>query len=298
MGVLAVALVMGLSADAFAGPGCSKSKVRTVTMSELTDAGSADNAAVDTAVDRVMESLPKMTYKVGDTETCCSKMAAAKSAEIGAPVQYVVAGETYASREEAMNKLAEAIQAELPKVATVSHVVDGESLSCPKAAAALAAEHHSKVAHLVAGVEFDCPHAAQSVADSLAAKLKESNGCAKAFAANCAKSGGCSKSAAAATASAKEGGCCSKSKAAAETASAKEAGGCSKSAGGCSKAAAATASAETGGCCKKAKAAAEAAAQTASAEPVVEDVEETPQLANAKLLVREIVEFVAASRAS
>lgn len=294
--------------------GCSKAAAA------MTAAATPSDSVVDQGVEQVMASLPKMTYRVGALDTPCAKTAHEAAEKSGEPIQYVVAGEAYGCRQTAMNKLAEQIQSELPHLATVKHVVDGESMNCPKSAAKLASEHNSTVQHMVAGVQFDCPNHAQQVADRLAAKLASSHGCAKAFAEGCAKDGvsvaaaksGCcskSKGAEAKTAAAEGGemksGCCNKAKEAAATAAAKS--------GGCPHAAAAaeakTASATEGatevksGCCAKSKAAAEA--KTAAAEPKAEEAaqtadagEETPQLANAKLLVREIVEFVAASRNS
>lgn len=341
--VFAVAMAQAaIACDKEAKGGCSKTQATTAS------AVTADGAVVNEGVDQVMATLPKMTYRVGSVDTPCAQTAAATAAKTGEPVQYVVAGEAYGCRQTAMDKLAEAIQGQVPQLAKVVHVVDGEALNCAESAAKLAAERKSNVKHLVAGVSFDCPQHAQQVADRLAAKLASSHGCAKAFKEGCSKdgeaatasatggcskskgaeaatasAGGCSKShgAAAATAStggcskshgaeaaeAKtasttevKGGCCSKSKGAdAETASATT-GGCTKSAGAEAKTAAAGEA--KGGCCSKAKAAAQTAAadakETTTTVTAEAAGEETPQLANAKLLVREIVEFVANSRNS
>jgi hypothetical protein len=384
MGVLAAGLVLSLAVPVLAGPGCSKSKVRTTTMNELGSQPVADAALIDAAVERVMASMPRMTYQVGDMATPCAQTAAAKAAKSGAPMHYVVAGDTFACREKAMDRLAELMQAELPKMARVAHVVDGESMTCARSAAKLASDKGCGVKHMVAGVEFGCAKSAKTVADRLTAKLAESKGCAKTFAAKalgtassgcCAKSAktasadsgcskskaaktaaaksdgccnkaktaaasgcdksksGCSKSKAAQTVAAKQGGCCAKKKTAeAKTAAAKASGCCSKSkdaavakSGGCSKSKeAAVASAKAAGCaksgCSKSKEAAVASAKSGAcaksgtkegccppgqcARNASKNVaeadgsEDTPKLANAKLLVREIVEYVAASRAS
>ncbi|HRX86001.1 MAG TPA: hypothetical protein P5572_13360 [Phycisphaerae bacterium] len=287
-GLLAAVFAVAMAQAAFACDkeakgGCSK------MMEAKVAAATSENGAVDQSVEQVMASLPKMTYRVGSMDTPCPNAARAAAEKTGEPIQYVVNGEAYSCHKTAMNKLAEQIQAELPQLAKVTHVVDGESLGCPKAAAKLAADHHSTVKHMVAGVSFDCPNQAQQVADSLAAKLASSHGCAKAFAEGCAKDGvamgGCHKAAEAKamTASATEhkSGCCGKKSAEAKVASAEKTGGCSKS----KEAAAQTASADQQ----------DDSAQTETADA---SAEETPQLANAKLLVREIVEYVAASRNS
>ncbi len=315
---------------------------------------------VETGVERVMNQLPQMTYMVGEVETKCGYSAASQAKSSGKPVSYLVAGSSYNCKVTAMNKLAEAMKAELAKTASVSPSVAGSCYHCPMAAAAMAKQKNTEVRYMVAGVEFECEKKAQSVADRLAAKMKEcgaatasskpcsksaaiasskpcskaagsspcsksaakvasaradgkgccKTGCAKAAAggAPCAKSaeaavasakGGCSKSKDAQTASAKGSGCSKSKAAAAQTASAKSSG-CSKGKTNGDAVVAAAKSTETStlklGCCKKGKAP-EAAAQVASkdAEATSED---TPELARAKQMVREIVEFVATAKNS
>jgi hypothetical protein len=241
-----------------------------------------------------------------------------------------------------MDKLAELITAELPKVTQVAHVVGDEVLHCPNSAAKLAADKKIEAKVMLAGVEFDDAAKAQVVADKLAAKMKESHGCSKAFAAGgCDKAaktagheGGCDKSAK--TAGDKAAGCdsykakqaaiaaaggCDKAKTAgaskggcdkaAKTASAEGKSGCCAdkaktagvaSEGGCDKAAKAaqTAGAKSGcgadkaGCCPEQAKTAGHTAQTASAD----EAELTPALANARELVKQIVEFVSTAQAS
>jgi hypothetical protein len=253
---------------------------------------------VDAAVNRVVAELPKMTYRVGEFETNCPHAAQAKSEETKTPVSYVVAGETFGCKVAATNKLAELWNAKLPEVTQVAYRVNDETMHCPKAAAAAAEAKHAKVQPVVAGVDFDCPEKAQAVADRLAAKMKEFGATTASASAGEAKTGGCGKHAEEAkTASAEattksevttvKAGCC-KGKAAAAAAA-----GQTASTGGCGKHAeeAKTASAEVAaktegatkaGCCK--------------GNCMMADGEDTPAMASAKKMVRQVVEFVVAQQ--
>ncbi len=294
--VLAAAFVMGMTASALAGPGCGKAKSGCGKAKAQATVASADggcghkakdgqsNDVIEAGVARVMSSMPHMTYKVGDMETRCCATAKKAADESGNAVQYVVDGKTYTCKQTAQAELAELMRAELPKVVRVAHVVDGEQVNCPMTAAKLASDKHTKVKHMVAGVEFDCDKQAQTVADRLAAKLKDCHGCPKAFAGDC----GSAKTASAD--GAKKGDCakeCDKAKTAAADGAKK--GDCAKE---CDKARTASADGAKKGDCAKDCAKAQ---QTQTADA---GMDETPELANAKLLVREIVEYAAAAKSS
>jgi len=326
----------------------------------------ASTDIVEAGVTRVMDQLPQMTYKVGDMETRCGYTAASKAKATGDSVTYLVAGSTYNCKVTAMNKLAESMKAELASAAVVSPSVAGSCYRCPTAAAAMAKQKNAQIKYMVAGIEFDSEQEARTVADKLAAKMKEFGATTASASAPCTKTAAstapcsktaastapCSKSATVASATAKSKGCCKDgcAKAAAggapcaksaEAVTASAKGGCSKSkdakvasadaakSKGCCKdkatAAAQTASAKGKSCCKdKSKAAAVVAAaeptkpttltldcckkktgKEAKAEAVTqvasndtEVTEDTPELARAKQMVREIVEFVAAAKNS
>ncbi|HNO79621.1 MAG TPA: hypothetical protein PKN33_16345 [Phycisphaerae bacterium] len=309
-------------------------------------AGSTD--MVEAGVARVMDQLPQMTYKVGDMETRCGYTAASKAKETGSSVSYLVAGSTYNCKVTAMNKLAEAMEAELASTASVAPSVAGSCYHCPMAAAAMAKQKNTQVKYMVAGIEFDSEQEAQAVAEKLAARMHDFGAMTASAKAPCSKSAGstapCTKSAQVASATAKSKGCCKDgcAKAAAggapcdksaEAATASAKGGCTKSKeaqtasaeGGCTKSKEAQTASAKGGCCKdKAKAAAVVAAAepkepttitldcckkktgteaktetvTQVASTDVEASEDTPELARAKQMVREIVEFVAAAKNS
>lgn len=241
---------------------CSKSKTTEPTSVATTASATSIDAdesgcVIKASIERAMKMLPQMAYKVGDKTTACAMSAKSQASSSGDSIVYVVNGEEIGCRMSAMNKLADAINADVEKLANVVAVVDDEVIYCRETAAKVAADKKVSPHYLVAGVEFDCPKKAAWMSERVASKIKEirsSDGC-------CAKSG-----ATATTASVKVEGCCgkgecakcagAKAKADAETAVITSAttSGCDKS-----KATASTASAKSTGCCKSS-----ASASTAS----------------------------------
>jgi hypothetical protein len=239
MMTLALVSVFAWTATAMAGPGCGKSqKTAEGEKGKCPYATAACDAAAKAALTRVTESLPKMTYTVGDFSTCCEKTAAAKSEETKTPVTYVVAGTAYESEPAANAKLAELLEAEIAKLTTVQYDVAGESYACPREAANVAQSKNTQVHYLLAGFEFDSKDkadaAAKAVADAVA-KLAQSGteatgtpkagttcspGCgadkAKTASANESKSGcGGAKAETASAKDSKSGGCTGKGQTAA-----------------------------------------------------------------------------------
>lgn len=176
---------------------CSKSK----SAAAMTASATESDCAINASVERAMKMLPHMAYKVGDKITACPMSAKAQATTSGESVVYVVNGEETGCKKTAMNKLADAINADMDKLANVVSVVDDEVIYCRETAAKVAAEKNVSPRYMVAGVEFDCPKKAAWMAERVASKIKElgsSDGC-------------CSKSTAkAATASAQGAGCCGK----------------------------------------------------------------------------------------
>lgn len=134
-----------------------------------------------------MEKLPKMTFKVGDEATCCSKSAAAMAKKTSKPIHFVVAEKTYEDKAEAYTayvttteefvnnfvtphkcevsgktslaghscdcpvtsaKYAEQIKTAVDAVA-MSYKVGEESCGCPNKAAAMAKDEGAKVEFVV-----------------------------------------------------------------------------------------------------------------------------------------------------
>lgn len=286
IGSFAAVFAFGFALSAYAcdkeKSGCGKAATlaaaKVTAEAEKAGGCSKGGKAEEAAVARAMKMLPQMTYKVGDLETPCCYTAKKASEASGSAILYMVGDDGYSCKKTAMDKLAEKMKADMPKLAQVVSSVDGEQVHCFIQASAIASEKNTKVKYLLAGVEFDCRDSAGAVAAKVTEKLKAegiacdgkavtaSAYCSKTSDASCcataktasasgcgskekdaktasASDGCCPKSKAAAVAAASSGGC-DKSKAEAATASATE-GGCSKS-----KAEAATASATEGGCSK------------------------------------------------
>jgi hypothetical protein len=209
-------------------------------------AGAGCDAAAKATLAKVMEGLPAMKFKVGDAELQCPTAAAAKAEETKSSITYVVGDKTYADRKEADAKLAELVDAEVAKLASVQYVAAGQCYSSPKTAAKAAEDKGEKLVYQVAGFSFDSQEKADKAAKVVAeavAKLAKGEG----------------KPAAPAVAEGEKPGCGGKCGDKAKTASADGAKpGCGGSCAGHAK----TASAEggkQGGCAGEAK--------TASANP-------------------------------
>ncbi len=127
-------------------------------------------------VSKAMAALPKMTFKVGDTETCCDKAAADLVAENGGHIHYVVAKKEFDDKGEAMVALADVTEEFVDAFATPKTcsrsgktTVCGTSLGCEKTAAKMAEK--AKAAMQTVSLEFQvgeekcsCPNAAAALA--------------------------------------------------------------------------------------------------------------------------------------
>lgn len=71
------------------------------------EAVSTDAACTECPVAAAMAKLPKMTFKVGEETTCCCSAAAELAEKSEAPIQYVVADQTYCCKNEAYAALVE-----------------------------------------------------------------------------------------------------------------------------------------------------------------------------------------------
>ena len=102
----------------------------------------------------VLESLPKMKYRVGDEVTGCSKSAAAMAEKADKPVEYVVSDEVVADEGEATVKLTALLEKEMEDLQAVQYVVSGKCMRCPQSAKSIAEKTKSSVAYRVGGVDF------------------------------------------------------------------------------------------------------------------------------------------------
>ena len=263
--ILGLTLVLGLGlmvSSVYAGAGCGGA-----------EKSAGCDAAAKATLAKVMESLPAMKYKVGDAELQCPTAAAAKAEETKSPITYVVGDKTYTDRKEADIKLAELVDAEVAKLASVQHVaVEGKG---------------EKPVYQVAGFSFDSQEKADKAAKVVAeavAKLAKGEG----------------KPAALAAAEGEKPGCGGKGGDKAKTASAEGAKpGCGGSCAGHAK----TASAEGekhAGCAGEAKTASAnpCALKTSCPDAGKDNCRLTPQLVSAYEKLQVIVSAAATVAAS
>jgi len=127
-------------------------------------------------VTKAMDALPKLTYKVGDEETCCSATAAKLAEADGAHMHYVVAEKEYDAKEEAMVALADVTEKFVSDFAT-PHTCDvsgktsicGSSMGCEVSAGKLAEKAKAamklvSLSYKVGDEECSCPNHAASLA--------------------------------------------------------------------------------------------------------------------------------------
>lgn len=127
-------------------------------------------------IEAAMAKLPKMTYKIGTEETCCSAAAAELAKKSDKPMQFVVAKKAFKKEGEAMVALATATEKYVADFTKTSHcstsgkyTVAGKELCCEVMAgqrAELAKKAMKKVemAYLVGDKECHCPTEATKLA--------------------------------------------------------------------------------------------------------------------------------------
>lgn len=158
----------GQKGDAkLASDGCCKSKGAAVARKAGCCAGKG-NALVA----KVMNSLPHITYKVGDKETGCPVEAAelAKASE-DAKVVYLVGDKSFDSKDGAQARLASVLEDEAEKMLKVSFSVDGECIGCPHTASATAKAKKTDMKYRVAGIDFASEAQAEAAIESARAAL-------------------------------------------------------------------------------------------------------------------------------
>ena len=223
---------------------------------------------LDSAVTKVINALPQMTYRVGSFETCCSKTAAAK-AGVDGKVQFIVSAKPYDSETEASIALAELLENEIKTLKTVQFAAGGKAYGCPLSAKA-AVKNGQQMQYRLAGFDFATKEEADLALKVINCKLA---GCEKDCLSGCLKGvrqagakSGCNKGwAGAKTVAAAQKPCCVKDKAAKTATVAGKASPCNKAAKAatvagkaspCGKAAkAATVASKASPCGKAAKAA-------------------------------------------
>ena len=143
-----------------------------------------------------MNELPKMTYKIGEESTCCSKSAAKLAEQHSLPIHYVVGETTFEQKEEAYTSLVTETETFVKDFITPckcevsgSTKIAGESCKCSvmagqKAELVKGAVEKVNMNYLVGEKTCNCPHEADALAKSTKAEKffivgEEKTGCEK-----------------------------------------------------------------------------------------------------------------------
>jgi len=129
-------------------------------------------------VTAAMAKLPKMTYRVGTENTCCSESAAKLAKDNKAPIHFVVGEKVFEDKTEAYTSLVEQTETMVSKFVTPSkcdasgtHTVAGKSCKCSVEAGKNAemvstAIKDIKMTYAVGEKSCNCPNEAGSLAKS------------------------------------------------------------------------------------------------------------------------------------
>jgi hypothetical protein len=147
--------------------GCTKAKQAQLIAGK---GEQCPKARLSAAVDQVMNNLPKMTYVVGDYETCCSKGAAGAAAKAGenGKVQFKVADKVYDQKTEAVVALTSLLEEKASKMAAVQFAVGKDCYGCPSHAGAMAKKAKTDMTYRLAGLDFNCKKQADATAKLIA----------------------------------------------------------------------------------------------------------------------------------
>ena len=131
-----------------------------------------------------MDQLPKMTYRIGDEEACCSASAAALAKEHDAPIRFVVAEKEYNEEGEAMTALADVTEEYVDGFVKLSKCevsgsmsLAGKKMHCEVSAGKLAetmkeAMNEIQVSYVVGDEYCACPSTAKAMAEKSGEKMQ------------------------------------------------------------------------------------------------------------------------------
>ncbi len=192
---LACVMAVGFAASALAGPNCKQpcGKKRAKTVAEKSDTtvgakkgccskGAKDAKLAKSAADmpchakkgelagskkgcaskcgskganKVLASMPGMTYRIGDFETGCHMTASAKAEESKKPIVYMVAGKAYDGEGSATEALVEVLESRAKELVEVQFVAGEERFRCPVSAEAAAKKAKTNVTYRLAGFNIE-----------------------------------------------------------------------------------------------------------------------------------------------
>ena len=149
---------------------------------ECSGANCADGCK-DCPVTAAMAKLPKMTYRVGTKDICCSESATKLAEEQKTAVHFVVGENVFEDKTKAYTSLVEQAEAMDTEFVTPScceksgtHTVAGKACKCEKQGAAnaelvKAAIKDIKMTYAVGEKSCNCPHEAGSIAKTSGEKM-------------------------------------------------------------------------------------------------------------------------------
>lgn len=163
---------------------CDKCPVSGLAVKGECSGEACASSCKDCPVTAAMAKLPKMTYRVGTENTCCSESAAKLAKEHKAAVHYVVGENVFEDKTKAYTSLVESTESMVNAFVTPSccktsgtHTVAGKSCKCEKQGAAnaelvKAAIKDIKMTYAVGEKSCNCPHEAGSIAKTSGAKME------------------------------------------------------------------------------------------------------------------------------
>jgi len=161
--VFGLVLVFAVAVSAVqAGPGCGAKAACGAKKAGCEDAGKAVLA-------KLVKNLPSLTYRVGEFTTHCGVQAEQKAKETGSPIVYVVGEETGETEEAASARVAERLETEVAKLASVRYVAGENCFACPDEASKAA--NGEPLKYTVAGYTFETQEQADKAAEVVSAAL-------------------------------------------------------------------------------------------------------------------------------
>ena len=162
---------------------CPASELATSIAGDCTDENCEKSCCKECPVTAAMAKLPKMTYRVGTENVCCSESAAKMAKEKNTALHFVVGEKVFEDKTEAYTSLVEQTETMVTAFVTPStcsksgtHTVAGKSCSCAVQAGKNAelvttAIKDIKMTYAVGEKACNCPNEAGSLAKTSGEKM-------------------------------------------------------------------------------------------------------------------------------
>lgn len=167
---IATALVLSLVITGSAWAQCSESskksakaqascqatcdKAKTTRLASGSCCGNCGGGKTCDPADCWASSCPKVQYKVAGETLCCPQNAEILAKAKNEKVSYMVAGQEFCDKGDAMATLAKLLNERLEQMTTVSYVVGDETMQCGMSASKMAKSNGTDVRYRVASFTF------------------------------------------------------------------------------------------------------------------------------------------------